>query len=150
MITKQSKFKILSIDQDKGEAVVCFINKNGPIETGIKTIDDFKRTYEIASGNYYSNGSPIMTTMEAYEDNPNEDLIYNIIIPMTSNTEFMSATDFKSYVAKTYPHEEFEEIEKRKINNIPIEYNNLVDIEENITVNYSTSDDLVQLAEIII
>lgn len=136
-IIKTSLFKIEKIDQEKGHCVVRFINKYGPIETGEKTLDDFKIMIEYNTGSFYANGAPIMSTQEQIvNNNPNEDIIYNYDIPLNLDGTFISANSLVDFLAKQYPESVFEDMNKRKKASKIEEYNQLINQEFNIEIEY--------------
>lgn len=110
-----SPFKIESINLNNGHCIVRFINKYGVIYTGEKTLDDFKSIIEIPSGSFELDGTPIMKQVESINNNnPNEDYIWNIDIPVDENNNFISKDDLITHIAKQYPHDIFENDRRRK------------------------------------
>lgn len=112
-----SIFEIMSIDTSNNgtytRAQVRYINPEGPIETGQKTIDDF----------------------DTNNQNPNNDIILWIKVPENEVTgELISTDEFKQYVADCCPFDLFEKINNIKSvsENQQQEYNNLVGVKESM------------------
>ena len=119
MTTKTSLFKFESIDQENGSCTVRFINPYGVIETGEKTLDDFKEIVNVPTGSFQLDGTPITVQREIItNDNPNEDLVYAYDIPMNNDGSYISGDDLVDYIAKQYPFYVFESKQARK--NAPV------------------------------
>lgn len=116
MTTKTSLFKFESIDQENGSCTVRFINPYGVIETGEKTLDDFKQIVNVPTGSFELDGTPVTVQREVItNDNPNEDLVYAYDIPINDDGSYISGNDLIDYIAKQYPFSVFEFKQKRKI-----------------------------------
>lgn len=136
-IKKKSLFKIEQIDQEKGHCVVKFINKYGPIETKEKTIEDFKVAIEYHTGSFYANGNPIMSSrLELVNNNPNDDITYSYDIPLNADGSYITGDELVEYIAKQYPENVFEEINKRKTASKRQDYQDLINREFNIEIEY--------------
>ncbi len=136
-ITKKSLFKIEHIDQEKGHCVVKFINKYGPIETNEKTIEDFKVSIEYHTGSFYANGDPIMNSrLELVNNNPNDDITYNYDIPLNNDGSFITGDELIDYIARQYPENVFEEMNKRKNASKRQDYQQLINQEFDIDIEY--------------
>jgi hypothetical protein len=123
MIERHSKFIIKHIDKELGNATVQFINLYGPIDTGEKTEEDFKYEVEIDTGNIRDNGTKIYSTEYRIYDNPNEDMEFNIIIPMDPDTGlYYTKNQFLQHLAEMYPQGEFLERKNRLALSMPVEY----------------------------
>lgn len=134
---KKSLFKIEHIDQEKGHCVVKFINKYGPIETGEKTIDDFKKTIEYHTGSLHANGEPIMSSrLELTNNNPNDDITYNYDIPLNPDGSFISGDELVDFIAKQYPEYVFEEMNKRKNASKRQDYEQLINQQFDVEIEY--------------
>jgi hypothetical protein len=114
-IIKKTKFLIKEINQQTGNSIVQYINPYGVIETGQKTLDDFKQIIDIPTGSFELDGTPITTKKEIFtNDNPNEDLILSIDIPVDANGDFIAENELLEHIAKHYPQDIFDDREKRK------------------------------------
>lgn len=119
MTTKISLFKFETIDQENGSCTVRFINPYGVIETGEKTLDDFKEIINVPTGSFELDGTPITVQREIItNDNPNEDLVYAYDIPINNDGNYISGDDLVDYIAKQYPFYVFESKQARK--NAPV------------------------------
>ena len=114
-MNNNSIFKIQRIDQEQGFVEVRFINFLGPIFTGKKNLDDFKTTINVGTGSFTVEGEEITEPHEMHTtDNPNEDLIYSIDIPIDSDGNFLNADDLLQHISRHYPREQFVRNEKAK------------------------------------
>lgn len=114
-MNKESFFKIERIDEIQGQVIVKFINKYGDIFTNKKTLEDFFviETYE--TGSFYANGTPILEERQVLNNNnPNEDVIYAVDIPLDSEGKFVDEDTLLKHIANHYPENEFEINHKRK------------------------------------
>lgn len=115
MVTKRCLFKIEDIDLENGSCTVRFINKNGAIETNKKRIKDFEQLIDVPTGSFNLDGTPIFQKKKVLiNDNPNEDLIYSIDIPLNELDEYVEPDELIEHIAKQYPHDIFETIHKKK------------------------------------
>lgn len=114
MSTKNALFKIESISANTGQCEVRFINKYGPIHTGEKTIEDFKQYIEVPTGTIKDDGTPVTETKVIFlTDNPNEDFVWNIDIPI-ANGVFITGDDLLEHIANHYPYDIFDQMNARK------------------------------------
>jgi len=135
-----SFFKIQKIDQENGYVEVRFINYLGPIFTGKKTLDDYKTTISVGTGNFTSQGEELTELREIYtNDNPNEDLIYSIDIPIDANGEFLNSDDLLKHIARHYPREQFVRNEKAKQANPRNDIDALLNQTFEVEINYSNA-----------
>lgn len=107
-IIKKSLFVFEEIDLQNGSCVIRFINPHGVIETKQKTLNDFKQMIDVPTGSFELNGKPITRKKEIIiNDNPNDDLIYSLDIPLNGAGEYIDLDDLVDYVARQYPDDIF-------------------------------------------
>jgi hypothetical protein len=112
-IVNKSLFKIEKIDLVNGSCEVRFINPHGPIETKQKQLSDFVEIIDVPTGSFELDGTPITKKMQINtNDNPNDDIIWAIDIPLDENEQYIDSEKLVEYISKQYPHEFFER--KRK------------------------------------
>lgn len=111
-----SYFKVQNINQEFGFVEVRFINFLGPIFTGQKVFDDFKKKIKVPTGSFSLEGEEIFEEKEIMiTDNPNEDLIYSIDIPLDENGQFVDQDQLLQHIARHYPREQFMHAYKAKM-----------------------------------
>jgi len=149
MTTKVSLFKFERIDQENGSCTVRFINPYGVIETGEKTLDDFKEIINVPTGSFELDGTPITVQREIItNDNPNEDLVYAYDIPINNDGTYITGDDLVDYIAKQYPFYVFDSKQKRKVAPKRTDLDQLSTQEFNIEINTQpTNLDLDQVKE---
>ena len=114
-MNKEALFKIERIDEIQGQVVVKFINKYGDIHTNKKTLEDFYVTEVYETGSFFANGAPILEERQVLNNNnPNEDIIYALNIPLDSEGKFVDEDELLKHIANHYPDNEFELNYKRK------------------------------------
>lgn len=136
-VLKIAPFKIEEINQSNGYCIVRFINKYGPIYTGEKTLEDFLTTIEIPTGDINNDGTIVTTsTQVAITDNPNDDSINSVDIPIDVNGQYISSDALLEHIAKHYPHDYFEDMKNRKTALLNSDLNSLVNQHYEITIEY--------------
>jgi hypothetical protein len=129
------KIKIERVDEENGCIEVSFINPYGDIETGKKTLEDFRHTSERPSGNFTSDGDPIMIIDEWYDDNPNGDITYNYDIPVDENGNMYNRQQFLDWIALQYPHDMIVDTTTRRQNVVDPELVAMAGQEINTTID---------------
>lgn len=114
MTAHNVKFKIESIDEENGQAVVRSINPYGPIETGSKTIEELSTTVEVPTGDLNLDGSVVFQSETFLPENPNEDLIYNYDIPLNVDGTMYDLAQFTDFIKIQYPMYMFREQNSRR------------------------------------
>jgi len=114
-VSKLTKFVFDEVDLQNGSVTVRFINPYGVIETGQKTLDDFKTIIQVETGSFLEDGTPIMRPQQIIlNNNPNEDLIFAYDIPLDEQEQFVNGDELIEYIARQYPDKDFEDMQKRK------------------------------------
>jgi len=114
-MSKVALFSIQSVDLDGGQVEVRFINKHGPIHTKQKTIEDFMVEVEVPGEDIDKNGQKIPKKEKVLTtQNPNDDLIYSVDIPIDENNNFVSEDELIRRISLLYPDDQFETYLKKK------------------------------------
>jgi hypothetical protein len=114
-MSNEALFSIQNVDLDNGQVEVRFINKYGPIYTKQKTIQDFMVEVEVPGENIDKNGQQIPKKEKVLTtQNPNDDLIYSIDIPIDENNNYVSEDELIRRISLLYPNDQFEAYLKKK------------------------------------
>lgn len=111
-----AKFKILNIDQDGGSVEVEYINPYGPIESKEKTLEDFLVESPRLTDEFDPDTGErkIEMDMIPVNNNPNDNLIYAIDIPLTEEGNYVGQQKLLNHITRYFPTNEFETYLSRK------------------------------------
>lgn len=99
------KIKIEDINEEEGTVVVRFINPYGVIETGEKTMEDFRHVSVQPTGNFDDKGQPLTFEEVWYDENPNADIVFNYDIPLDENGDMYNKQQFLDWIILQFPHD---------------------------------------------
>ena len=133
----QILFEILEILIERSSMTVKFINPYGPIATGKKTESDFIETEQIFTGKIVDGQKIYNEISHVINDNPNDDLIYNVNIPLNELGEFIKGDELIEHISRHYPENAFKEYNKKEIakENTNIEdYSDLLNVQHSVNI----------------
>jgi hypothetical protein len=141
------KFKIESLDEENGQAVVRLINPYGPISTGSKTLAELSTTVDVPTGDRNSDGSVVFQSETFPPENPNDDLVYNYDIPLNVDGTMYDLAQFTDFIKTQYPIYMFREQNSRRVGVIDPALKATVGEEVNIEVEEIIEEPSVPPAE---